>query len=139
MLIPHFFMLVILSLIFYLGILLNLSLLKLKGSTESTAKTYVLLIIFLLIFLGMILKFAKSKQTYKFFRHKILIGGKKSVLFINISELAKKRGVLDKMFGTYTLVLTHDAKLEFIPLSIDMESYVNQLVQYNKDQATQVY
>jgi hypothetical protein len=138
-LIPHFVTLILLSIIFYLGILLNLSLLKLKGSTESTLKTYVLLGIFLLVFLGMIITFAKSKHPYAFYQDKIVLHKKKQILFTSINEISTKRGILDKIFGTYTLILSHDIKLQYISTSINIENYVRQLVTYNKNQLTQVY
>ncbi len=138
-LIPHFLSLIILSVLFYVGILINLSLLKLKGSQESTVTTVALFVIILLVFLGTLLKYTKVKRNYLFLAHKIIISKKKSVVYNNIISLTKKRGILDKIFGTYTLLLTHDAKLANIPISIDIENYVNQLVQYNKNQATQVY
>ena len=137
--IPHFLTLIILSALFYVGILINLSLLKLKGSQESTITTVALFVITLLILLGTLLKYTKVKRNYLFLAHKIIISKKKSVVYNNILGLTKKRGILDKIFGTYTLVLTHDAKLENIPVAIDIENYVLQLIEFNKQQATQVY
>jgi hypothetical protein len=138
LLVPQFFILIGLSLILYGGVLLNLSLLNLRGSTENSVKIFGLIVVALLIILGMLIKFKKAKQNYVFYSDRIN-HKKESILFVNIASLTKETNFLDKIFGTYDLKLSEEFTIKNLPNKIDIENYVKQMINYNRKQTTQVY
>ena len=135
-LIPKTISLVILSTLFFLAILGNISLLDLDKSTEGIIKFSAAGIIFLLIILGIFLNSNKVKHGVKFFSDHLEIGHRK-IKYITIPELERKQNFLDKKFDTYTLQLGKKLKIDAIPISVDLHSYLQRLISYNKAQVTQ--
>ena len=76
-LIPKVLQLIILSSLFYFGILVNIGLLKLDAETETMIKSGALLVIALLVLIGFLINFKKAFDAYKYFQHEIKHGHKK--------------------------------------------------------------
>lgn len=132
-LIPKAILLVSLGFIFYLGVLLNLYLLNLSSSTGSIVKIISIIIILIIVLLGIFLNFNKSKQAYLFFPDQIVFD-KENIYLLQITEIIKKQSILDKLFKTYQLILNKKFKIGNIPLTIDLQTYVQQLINYAKSQ-----
>ncbi|MBT3298167.1 hypothetical protein HN385_04535 [archaeon] len=136
---PKFFTLTMLSGIFYLGIMFNLSMLKINAKLETQIQGISLLIIALLILLGILINLKKSATHYKFYLNRINVKKKKNINYINIENMTEKRNVLDKIFSTYTLVITDNSqpkKKEILigPISskVNIKDYINKMVTYVK-------
>ena len=130
-LIPKALSLLILGAIFYVGVLLNISLLELDAQQETTFKTGALLILTVLIIMGIILTFRKARQPYLFYRNRIT-HGKEAILYLNITTTAAQSNFVDKMFKTYSIPLSKNFFLRHIPETIPLNNYVQQLVDYSR-------
>ncbi|MBT4605252.1 hypothetical protein HOC01_06445 [archaeon] len=129
--IPKFFTLILLSAIFYSGILLNLSFLSLRRAAESQAKTFSLGIIIALVILGIAINFVKAKTPIIFLQTKLKFSKHKSVPYAKIDVVEAKQNISDKIFRTYHIKLDKKHTLEGIPKTSDpgqITTYINQLV-----------
>lgn len=129
--IPKTVSLIILGIIFYFGILLNISLLKLTGSEETTIQTVSLIVILLAIILGITLSLLNARKKYFFYRNQIQFG-KKKILYANITNTAAKQNLFDKIFKTKTIKLSKKFSLKNIPAEIDLQNYLQQLIAYSQ-------
>ena len=129
--IPKILLLVVLGIIFYLGLLLNLRLLDLLGSEETTTKTVSLIILIVIIILGIILTIVKANRSYIFYQNRIMFG-KKQIFYQEISNTNLKINFMDKMFKTYSISLSKKFRLRNIPQELNLQSYLQQLVNYSK-------
>lgn len=136
---PKFFTLIILSGVFYLGIMFNLSMLKIKASLETQIQGISLLIILLLVALGILINLKKSATHYKFYSNRINIKKKQDINYLDIRTMVEKKNLLDKIFSSYTLVVTYDSnakKKEIIigPVSskVNIKDYINKMIAYVK-------
>ena len=129
--IPKILLLFVLGTIFYLGLLLNLRLLDLLGSEETTTKTVSLIILILIIILGVILTIVKANRSYIFYQNRIMFG-KKQIFYQEISNTNLKINFIDKMFKTYSISLSKKFRLRNIPQELNLQSYLQQLVNYSK-------
>lgn len=120
-----------LGIIFYLGILLNISLLELNASQETLVQLVALLVLLSVIILGVYQEHRQVKQPYNFYKEHLIIG-KKEVDYHSIAEISRKQNWLDKLFHTYSLDLGNKQILKNIPAEVDVESYLKQLVEYAK-------
>tara|TARA_Y100000310_G_scaffold345465_1_gene465287 strand:- start:5729 stop:6208 length:480 start_codon:yes stop_codon:yes gene_type:complete len=134
-LIPKTLTLIILSGLFYAGILINISLLKLDSDVEGTAKFAGIGIVILLFFLGLILNFTKAKHGIKFYNDHLEIGHQK-IQYVSLTTVEYKQGLLDKMFKTYTLRIDKKHKVEAISQNVNVVQYLQQLINYAKSQQT---
>jgi len=132
-LLPKVLTLIILAALFYVGILVNIGLLKLDGETETIVKSSGLLIMALLVIVGALLNVKKAKTPYKYFPQQIT-HGKSKISYADIPSVEKKQSIMDKIFGTYTLKLSKKFSIEGIPKDVDLKSYTDQMVSYNKSQ-----
>ncbi len=132
-----FLVLVLLSGLFYAGILLNISLLSLRRATESNAKIGALMIVVFLLFFGLISNFVKAKHPIVFLQTGVKLSKHKTLLFSEISSVERKRGIFDRIFSSYHLRLNKKYVLEGIDNSVDLETYLNQLVAYAHQQSAQ--
>jgi len=132
LLIPKIITLVFLGLVFYSGILLNISLLNLSGNTETLAKLIALIVLILIIVFGIFYNLIKAKKQYLFYNNKIVFG-KKQIVLNTILNTEIKHNFLDKIFKTYSLQLTKKFSIENIPDTIQLKDYVQKLINYNKN------
>ncbi len=130
-LMPKAVALIGLGIIFYLGILLNISFLQLNAAQETMVQLVALLVLLSIIILGVYQEHHQVKQPYNFYKEHLIIG-KKEVDYHGIAEVARKQNWLDKWFKTYYLDLGNKQVLKNIPAEVDVESYLKQLVEYVK-------
>jgi len=131
--IPKIIIFIVLGIIFYLGVLLNVSLLELSASTKSLIKLITLILLLLIIVLGIYLTFHRANQPYKFYRNKIYFN-KKEIYYTLIINTNPKQDFWDKLFKTYTISLNKKFFLRNIPQTIQINNYLNQLINYAKSQ-----
>ncbi len=129
--IPKVVIFIVLGVIFYLGVLLNVSLLELSASTETVTKLVALILLLLVIVLGIYLTFHRAVQPYKFYRNRIYFN-KKEIAYIDIINTAAKQDFWDKLFKTYNINLGHDYFIRNIPLKVQISNYLQQLINYAK-------
>jgi hypothetical protein len=128
-LIPKMLSLLGLGIVFYLGILLNLSLLNLRAGEESIVKLIGLGVVFAIVILGAYLAIHHVKLSFKFYNNRIM-QGKKKIMYVEIINTKMKQNILDKIFKTYSIELGKNFYVRHIPTSIDIENYLQQLIQY---------
>lgn|SRR3989338_9180652 len=131
-LIPSSISLLFLDLLFYLGILLNISLLQLSGNQETVLKTASLMLLLALIILGIFLSWHKS-GPYVFYPA-FLQCHHKNIPYTSITtpHLKKNKNVFDHFFHTYSLDLGNKFIIKYIPEEIDLPAYITQLRQYGQ-------
>jgi hypothetical protein len=137
-LIPKVVTLLVLGGIFYLGVLLNLSLLDITENIASIVNLVSLIILLCVIALGIFLSFHRAEMSYKFYRRG-LSQGKKSINYINIINTTTKQGILDKIFKTYAINLGDEFYLRHISQSIQISGYLQKLINYSKQNQTNSY
>ena len=128
---PKFITFLVLGIIFYLGILLNLSLMELTNSTENLIQTISLILLLSIIILGIYLAIHRANQAYKFYRNHLLIH-KKDLYYINIITITTKQDLWDKIFKTYSINLGNQFYLRHISNSTQITDYLQQFVNYAK-------
>jgi len=129
--IPKTITLFVLSTIFYLGVLLNISLLELRGGQETLLKTITLILLIAIIGVGIFFSIRAARRPYLFYRDRILFG-KKQIYYSNISNTSPHLDPIDGMFKTYSINLGGKFFLRHISQNIHLENYLQQLVQYAK-------
>lgn len=135
--IPKTLSFLVLGTIFYIGLLLNLSLLKLNASQETIIKTTGLMLLLLIVLLGIYLAIKESYQPYLFYRDHLMTA-KKNIPYASITTTEVKKNFIDKFFRTYSLSLTTDFKLIAITEQIDIKIYLEQLINYTKQAETRL-
>lgn len=131
-LIPKIITLLFLAAIFYLGVLINISLLELSADQETALKTGSLITLAVIIFIGIILTFRKTRQPYLFYRNRIT-HGKETIYYFNITNnTTATKNFLDRSFKTYSLQLSKTFFLRNIPETIQLSNYIQQLIEYAK-------
>ena len=137
-LVPKIVTLLVLGGIFYLGVLLNLSLLDITKEAASIVNLVSLIILLCVIALGIFLSVHRAEMSYRFYR-KVLSQGKKSINYINIINTNPKRVFLDRIFKTYTINLGNDFYLRHISQSIQISGYLQKLIDYSKQNQANSY
>jgi hypothetical protein len=127
--IPKIISLLGLGSIFYLGILLNLSLLNLRAGEESIVKMIGLGVVIAIMVLGVYLAIHHAKLSFKFYNNRIM-QGKKRIMYIEIVNTKMKKNFIDKIFKTYSIELGKNFYLKHIPATINVDNYLQQLIQY---------
>jgi hypothetical protein len=130
-LIPKVVSLLGLGIIFYLGILLNVSLLDLKAGEETLIKVIALIVLLSVLILGIYISFHRANQNYKFYRGRIVFL-KQQINYLNIINTKSQVDFIDKMFKTYTINLGNKFFLRNIPNTVQIENYLQQLIAYSK-------
>lgn len=130
-LIPKIVILVVLGFIFYLGILINLSLLELRGSEESTIKIVTLIILLIIIIVGIILSYYHANFPYLFYRDRVVLHNKE-ILYTQIINTQPKKDILGKIFHTYSINLGQHFHLRHLPEEVQIQAYLQQLIDYAK-------
>ena len=134
-LIPKILTFLFLGIIFYLGVLLNISLLKLTASAEITIKLVSSIVLTLIVISGILLNLKKAKQKYFFYQSKITFK-KKELLLSKITRVESKQNFLDKLFKTYSLTLNQKFKINNIPQKTQLQEYIHKLIAYSQSQTT---
>ena len=130
-LIPKIITLLVLGGIFYLGVLLNLTLLELSEETYSIVNLVSLILLLCVLVLGISLAVRKAEQDFKFYRTK-LFQGKKFINYISILNINPKQDFLDKIFKTYSINLGNNFHLRHISQKIQIGTYLQKLINFNK-------
>ncbi len=131
LIIPKLVSFFLLGIIFYLGIILNMSLLNLTGKTKNLVLAISLILLVFLIIFGIIYNLLKTKKEYLFYKNKIIFW-KKEIPYKLILNMEIKRNFLDKIFKTYSLQLTKKFSINNIPETIQIKDYLQKLINYNK-------
>ncbi len=130
-LIPKTLLLVVLGAIFYLGVLLNVSLLKLNAGEETLVKIIALIVLTLIIGIGIFLDYHQASQPHTFYQDRLVVE-KKEHFYHAIEKVERKQNFWDKLFKTYSVDLGEGVVLRNIPLTIPIEGYIQQLIEYAK-------
>lgn len=131
--IPNLFSFLFLGIIFYLGVLLNLSLLKLTASAEKNIKLASLILLAVVVVFGLLLNFRKSKQKYFFYQDKITFQ-KKEIRLSEITDIKPEQNFLDRLFKTYSLALNTKFTIKNIPQETRLQEYIQKLIIYARSQ-----
>ena len=125
---PQAVVLLILSSIFYLGILVNISLLELSKEKQQIAQAGTLVLLFCVILIGFLLAAKKAQAKYYFYTSR-LVFQKKNIPYtaINLLSIKIKRDPFDKLFKTYTLEF-NCFRMKNIPHNLQIKNYLEQLV-----------
>ncbi|MBR9683534.1 hypothetical protein GOV03_03260 [Candidatus Woesearchaeota archaeon] len=134
LILPKIISFLFLGIIFYLGVLLNLSLLNITTSTEKTIKLISIILLSIIVIFGFIFNLVKSKQKYFFYQNRILFG-KKQILLREITDIKNKQNFLDKIFKTHSLILNQKFKINHIPQQINLQNYLQKLITYSKNRS----
>ena len=130
-LVPKIISLLVLGVIFYLGLLLNLTLLELSPSNESIVNIIALIILALIVIIGVYLAVYKASHNYKFYKNRV-VQGKNSMIYTNITQIIPHHDPIDKIFHTYSIKLSNSFFIRNIPDQVQMQSYIQQLIDYAK-------
>ena len=130
-LIPKFFTLVILSAIFYLGILLNISLLNLDAAQETSIQSGSLIFLVAIIVFSMIVALHRSGIPTLFYRNR-LVYNDKIILLTEINNTTPRQDLLDKIFKTQTFNFGKNFILRNVPAELQIEQYLQQLKAYSQ-------
>ena len=126
-LLPKIVLLLGLGVLFYVGVLLVISLLNLPPSQEPWINVGALVLLIILIGVGILLDYKRARKPYNFYNDRI--GEDK--LYSSITNTIPKQNWLDKMFKTYSIDLGNGLVLRNIPEDVDMKPYLDKLVSYN--------
>lgn len=128
-LVPTIVSWLVLGIVFYLGVLVNVSLLNLTASQETGIKLISLLVILALLALGIFLAVKRALVPYFFYADRISFKDT-AIHYQDIQNSVPKRDLLDKLFKTHRISVGNDFFLRHIPDSIPLESYLQQLTRY---------
>ena len=128
---PKTGILLILSVVFYSGILLNIALLDLTAQTETIVKLSALVLLIIIILISVFLAFRRAKLPYTFYQGKITFN-KEEIALNRILNTTPKSDWWDKIFKTYSINMGNNFHLRHIPTEIQIQAYVQQLVEYAK-------
>ena len=127
--IPKTLSLIVLAVIFYVGVLLNLSFLQLSGREETMVKLGTLVLLVGITGLGTVLAWHHASQPYLFYRNKVLRRSEEFAYAL-IQNTTPKQDLLDKMFKSYSIHLSNSFVVRNIPQSISLQQYLEQLKAY---------
>ena len=126
-LIPKVIQLTILSIIFYLAVSLNLSLLEIElGKIYNIVITC---IICLFAAADALITYSKNSKPYVFFQNRVIVHGKQ-IYYSETQRADMKRNVLDKLFNTCSISMFPKGSISYVQNSYQIYSYVHNLVQY---------
>ncbi len=128
-LVPKLILLIVLSVIFYLGILLNLSFLDLSAQEETTIKSVALFLLLLIIIVSAIITVHTAQRGYRFYQDHLEFGSI-SLPYEGIEKIEVKQGFLDKLFKTKEVSLGEKFSLKNISQEVDVQGYLEQLKEY---------
>ncbi len=132
--IPKTVILLLLGIIFYLGVLLNISLLEFTAGAETTANLVALLIIISLVGVGIINGIRKWKYDYLFYQDRIQ-WNQKTVLYQSVINIQRKEKWSDKIFKTYSLQLNDHFTIKHISQEVNIQEYIEKMRAYASGQS----
>lgn len=128
---PKLITLLLLSAIFYGGVLLNINLLELQPQQETTVQMVALIFLLIIIVTGLIIAVKRARRPYTFYHTKI-VHGNKEILYSAILNTEPHYDFLGKIFKTYSMNLGNDFHLRHISLEIKIQDYIRQMMEYTK-------
>ncbi len=133
---PQFLKLAFLCTLFYVGILVNLYLLRISTPGYVTILIWVMLGI--VIFLQVILTYVKtSKKTYLVFSNRIETQKQHPLFFANIVSSKIKKGFFDSFFGTGSIAFEPKFMIKSIKSPEEIHDYLGKLISYSRNYGAQ--
>ena len=129
-LVPKFFQMILLCLLFYLGIVINLNLLRVDDETAFLVKIITIVLLVLLAIIQMIL-YATKLEKYVFYQDRI-VKGKDVAYYRDMATISVKKGFLDKLFNTGTIVVSQGFELKHLSNYMQVYNYLLQLIQRSR-------
>ncbi len=127
-LVPETIKLILLSAIFYVGILVNLSLLNYP--LPLSVNLLVIAVLVVLVALELILVYLKTSKTmYQFYQDRIE-AAKKSVKYLDVANPKIKRSLFDKSYNTGTIMLQPRFKLVYVENPDEVFGYIQNMIAY---------
>ncbi len=133
-LVPNSIKLILLCVIFYTGILLNVSLLEI--AIPFSVNILIVVVLVILILLETMLTFIRlSKIQYIFYSNRMQVVGPKPqyVMFSTVSSVTSSQNLFDKIFNTGTIMLGTYKMTAIGDLAANLE-YMQKLVQSSRYQ-----
>jgi len=126
---PHIFQLALLSLFFYAGIFVNLSILKIAVPFWANISIALLLVILSLIQVEITAKKAKQFH-YDFYPARIEFCGKRveSLLYSEIESVKISRELADSFSGTGTISLSKKFSIKNVKNYKEIQEYINNII-----------
>lgn len=131
---PKIMALLALGMIFYLGVILNLSLLELNQELSNIVKFASMAILAVIILLETFRAIFQARHPAQFFQDRI-VQNKREMFYTAITGIFQRRNALDKLFRTYSLYLGNRFFLRSIPEGVQLEGYVRQLIEYSNSES----
>jgi hypothetical protein len=130
--VPQLILVTILSIVFFIGIVINLKLLKYK--TTPTLYILVALVLIALSALQILLTYGKVSRTeYMFYLDRIIEEKtQKTIMLKDVADISSKTGFWDKRFGTGDIILDPGFRIEGVENSNQIFFYIQKLVQNAK-------
>ncbi len=128
-LIPKMLSLLLLAFLFYLGVLVNISLIELDAAQETILKTGALLLLAALIIIGTLLTYLKTRRPYLFYRNRVA-HGKETMYYVNITSTSPSVKFFDKIFKTYSIQLGKKFFIRNISETIQLSNYLQKLIEF---------
>lgn len=139
---PKTITLLILAIIFYLGIMLNISLLELTGEEETLIQGIALVVLLVVILIGIVLTIIRSGRPYNFYRSRITFR-KKEIPYAIITNTNSRQNLIDKIFKTYSIKITDKFQIKNISQKtykpVQIQQYLQKMVNYAKSQQATTY
>ncbi|MBS3169431.1 hypothetical protein J4210_03015 [Candidatus Woesearchaeota archaeon] len=132
--IPKTVLLLFLGVIFYLGVLLNLSLLDLSAEQETIANLIASIVIIILVGIGAIRTIRQAKSLYYFYQDQI-VSQQKSIAYPVITSIKREEKMADKLFKTYSLILNDQFKLKYLSQQVNIQEYIEKMQAYASGRA----
>ena len=133
---PQFFKLAFLCTLFYVGILINLYLLRISMPSYVTILIWVILGI--MILLQVILTYVRtSKKSYLVFSNRIETPKQQPLLFANIASSKIKKGFFDGFFSTGSIIFEPKFAIKNIKSPEEIHAYLSKLINYSRNYGAQ--
>jgi len=129
---PQVILMIVLAILFFFGILLNITLMSWHLSIGAYLGIIIVILIVMIINTILVYKKALGKK-YEFFKDRI-VSGKKEIYLVDVEVIEMKRTFIDNMFQTGSIVLSSKFKVANITKYNQIHLYIQQLVQYARKQ-----
>lgn len=131
-LVPKIVLLLLLSAVFYGGVLLNLSLLEIKEVVSSQLQYGTGAFLLIVNIMGILLAARQATRPYFFYPNRIVFFKKELpyTAIIAITAINPHQNILDKLFHTSSLPLAAEFTIYHIPHDVDLQHYLQQMITY---------
>ena len=136
--IPQILLTSVLAVIFYIGIALNVYLLRIR--IPSSINTLIFAVLGLLVIIQALLSYLQTSKTqYLVYRNRIQIEGPKQqyIMFNTIQGIKISKNIFDRMLNTGTIIIEPKIKIQAIPNFDQNYVYLNQMMQFARTQYSQ--